>query len=255
MAIYNKLKSLLFDAGLTEAQVLVYISLLKKPAATIWELVKRTGMHKTTVYDAFLKLQQYQMVEKTGEVIRALSLKAFIAELNRSQRKTAKIAYKIKQIAPFLRLPRESIEELETFYTPDQIADAYLTMAQLPYSVNLDFGDYENFITTISTNELGLKFRNYRSKHASNNALCTTFGPNLAAFCTDEARQQFKNNVEVARTIPFTRRWIVFSDTSDYVLFNDVSDSEFPTSVLIKSKPISDIQRLQFNIFSETIRN
>lgn len=255
MALFNKLQTLLFKAGLSEAEVFVYIELLNKPAQLIWELVQRTGFRKSTVYDAFGQLKKLQMVERTKEGIRALSLKALVAELNRSKRQADKTAYQIKQLAPFLRAPRESLEEFETFYTPQQIADAYLTMAQLPYGVNLDFGDYESFITAIADNKLGFTFRAKRAGHASHQAICTTFGSNLAEFCTKEALTSFKNKFDIMQKIDFKNRWIIFSDTNDYVLYNDVTDKEFPTAVLVKSKAIADIERLRFKHFSEMTRN
>lgn len=255
MAFHDKLRKLLSDAGLTEAQIFVYLALLKKPMDSIWTIVKRTGLPKSTVYDAFYALKKFQMVEKNKIGIRALSLKAFIAELKRKQRKTDKTAYKLQQLAPFLHAPNESIEELETFYTPDQIAEAYLFMSRTPYDINLDFGDYENFINAIGGNELGIKFRENRVKHATHRAICTTYGPNLAYFCNREDQMKFKNQFNVRRQINFRNHWIIFSDTSDYVLFNDVSDCEYPVSTLIKSKLVADIQRMNFRNYSELFRN
>lgn len=255
MPFNEKLKKLLFQADLTEAQVFIYLDLLRHPAESIWTLVKRTGFKKSTVYDACKVLQDFQMIEKSGKGIRAISLKTLIAELNRKQRKIDKTAFKLKQLAPFLHAPRESIEELETFYTSDQIAEVYLFMARTPYDVNLDFGDYENFIDVIGGNEMGIKFRNERMKHARHRAICTTYGPNIAYWCDKERQKKFKNQFDIFRKINFRDHWIIFSDTSDYVLFNDATDREYPQSVLIKSKLIADIQRLNFQNYSDKLRN
>lgn len=203
MQIYQKLKKLLFDAGLSEAEVSVYSELLKKPAESIWDLVKRTGFRKSTVYEAFSRLKSLQMVEKTEKGICARSLKALVSELHRTRRKIDRTAYQIKQIAPYLRTPQESVEEFETFYTPEQIADTYLTMAKLPFDINFDFGDFENFITAIGTNELALKFRELRAKHASNHAICTTIGPNLSVFLKKEEVEKYKNTFELPTHIDF----------------------------------------------------
>ncbi len=255
MAIYNKLKKLLFDADLSEAEVLIYIELLKKPAQTIFELVNRTGLKKSTVYNVSAKLKDLKIVEKNKDGLKALSLKSLVSELSTKKRKLSKTAYKLKQIAPFLHEPRESIQEFETFYTPNQIAEVYLFMAEIPYDTNLDFGDFENFINAIGPVDLAFKFRELRSKHASHHALCTTFGPQLAQFCNKEDLQSFKNRFDINKQFDFTNKWIIFSDNSDYVLFNDVSDPEFPCSILIKSKAVADIQRLQFENFSKYIWN
>src|SRR3989338_9063881 len=111
MALYHQLQKLLLDAGLSETQVFVYLELLKKPAATTWDLVTRTGLRKSTVYDAIAMLKDLKMVEKTENGIRALSLKTLVSSLNSTKRKLDKTAFKLKQISPFLHEPRESIEE------------------------------------------------------------------------------------------------------------------------------------------------
>lgn len=253
--ITARLQKLLLDAGLTEAQVLVYLELMQKPAVTIYELVARTALHKSTVYDAFAALNKLKMVEKNPDGIRALSLKALIAELIITRKKADKTAYELKQIAPFLHVPRESVEELQSFYTPQQIADAYLTMAKLPYDVNLDFGDFESFITAIGTNQLAMKFRELRSKHASNHAICTTIGPNISEFLKKEEIEKYKCQFDFPANYKFQDKWIIFSDKSDYVMYNDVSEKEFPTAILIKSKSIADMERSRFRSFSDGLRN
>lgn len=251
MAIYNKLKKLLFDAELSEAEVLLYIELFKDPAQTIWELVNRTGLKKSTVYNAFARLRSLKIVEKNNNGLRALSLKPLIAELSTKKLKFGKTACKLKQLAPFLHSPRESIEEFETFYTPEQIAEVYLFMAEIPYDTNYDFGDFENFINAIGPVDLAFKFRELRSKHATHHALCTTYGPKLSQFCNEKDLSKFNNRFDVNNKFNFQNKWIIFSDTNDYVLFNDVSDPDYPFSTLVKSKVIGDIQRMQFDVFSK----
>lgn len=250
MALYSKLRDLLFDAGLSEAEVVVYLELLKKPAQTIWDLVTRTGFSKSVVYRAFTRLKDLKMVEKNNEGIRALSLKALVADLVKSERRLRKTAYHIKQIAPFLRAPVESIEEFETFYTPDQIADAYLGLSETDYAVSLDFGDFENFAPIVGGFPTVFQFRNNRIKKGANYAIATSFGPYTAHFCTKEAKEKFKNDVNVLK-INFDGKFINFTDKNDYVLFNNFEDLEYPVSVLVKSKTVADMQRTQMKIISQ----
>ncbi|MBI2638703.1 hypothetical protein HYW83_03880 [Candidatus Peregrinibacteria bacterium] len=255
MAFYQKLRDLLFDAGLSEAEVLIYLELLKKPAETIWDLVQRTGFAKSVVYRAFSRLKELKIVEKNAVGIRALSLKALVADLVKSERRLRNTAYRIKQIAPFLRAPQESIEEFETFYTPDQIAETYVDISQLNYGVSLDFGDFENFVTkSVGEIKPTLQFRHNRLKKAINQAICTSYGPYTAHFCTKEAKERFKNHVDILK-VNFDGRFINFFDTNDYVLFHDFRDKECTTAVLIKSKAVADIQRAQFAAFSRQFGN
>ncbi|PIQ77564.1 hypothetical protein COV82_03835 [Candidatus Peregrinibacteria bacterium CG11_big_fil_rev_8_21_14_0_20_46_8] len=251
MALYQKLEKLLNRAGFSEIETLLYISLLKKPAQNVWELVQRLGLKKSSVYNAAQKLESLKMIERNENGIRALSLKGLIGELRRKELKTGKIAYQLKEIAPFLHAPRESIQEFEVMYTPAQITDAYLFMAEQRYDVNFDFGDFENWIDAIGPVELAKKFRTKRAKHAKHHAICTTYGENLAEFCNKSDLEKFKNRFDVIKNMNFKNRWIIFSDASDYVLFNDASEPNYPVSVLVKSKQIAEMQRLQFHNFSK----
>ena len=249
MAIHRKLRNLLLDTGLTEAETLVYLDLLKKPAEAVFDLIKRTGLSKSAVYRAFARLEFLQMVEKTKEGIRALSLKVLVAELLTRERKLRKTAYKLKQLAPFLRAPREAIEEFEAFYTPEQISEAYLFMSEIAYDVNFDFGDFENFLPLVGGIKSGVKFRNQRAKHAINHAICTVPGPNTDFFCTREAIQKYHNYVKYL-PLDYQNNFVIFSDTNDYVLFNNFEDQDYPVSTLVKSRAVADAQRMQFKAFS-----
>ena len=254
MTIYPKLKSLLLDTGLSETESAVYIELLKSPAQTIWELKGRVGSSKSAVYRAFERLRSLNLVEKSQDGICALSLKHLVADLSNESRKLNKTVNKIKEIAPFLRTPGESIDHIDFYYTPDQIAEAYLFMAEQDYNVNLDFGDFENFINSIGGMEHAYNFQNTRMKHATNRALCTTYGPNTEYFCTREAKEKFQNYVDVLDA-NFHGNFIIFSDNSDYVLFNNFEDQENPNSVLVKSRLVADMQRRQFDAFSQQAGN
>lgn len=254
MALYSKLRDLLLAAGLSEAEVVIYLDLFKTPAEAVWDLVRRTGFSKSVIYRAFSRLKELKMVEKKDGGIRALSLKALVADLVKSERRLRKTAYQIKQIAPFLRAPSEAIEEFETFYTPDQISDAYLGLSETDYSVSLDFGDFEHFAPIVGGLPTVFKFRNNRMKKATNYALCTSYGPYTAHFCTKEAKEQFKNDVDVLK-IGFNGKFICFTDKNNYVLFNNFEDLQYPVSVLVKSKTVADMQRAQLTTFSQKFGN
>jgi predicted transcriptional regulator len=252
MGIHTKLRDLLLESGLNEAEAILYIELLKQPAEKAWDLVKRTGLTKSTVYRTISKLESLKIITDNEQGIRALSLKSLVADLKTAERKLKKTICKIQQIAPFLHSQENSIEEFEHLYAPDQIADAYLFMAQQNYQTNLDFGDFEAFVPKVGGMSIAKKFREYRVKHANHTAICTTFGQYTQYFCTKAAEQQFKNNVKLL-DFDFKNKFIIFSDNNDYVLFNNVEDEQYPESILVKSKPIADIQRAQFQNYSQMI--
>lgn len=258
-----KLKDLLLEAGLSEIAVHVYLELLRKPAQTVWELVVRTGLPKTSVYRAVESLRNLRMIAESAQPrlglddnngIRALSLKNFVENLLRSTKKIGKLAHKLAQVAPFLRPGEDTPEEMETLFNKEDIRDAYIKMSQLDYGVNLDFGDFENCVMAFGDLALACRFRDFRTVHAGHKAICTTWGPNTAYFATKESEKKFKNHVEMLN-LDFKNRFIIFSDKSDYVFFGDATDREFPMATIVKSKPVADAQRLIFSNFSRKLGN
>lgn len=252
--LYKKLQELLLQTGLSETDTLVYLELLRKPAASIWELVIRTGINKSSVYRAFSNLKKIKMVERNENGIYALSLKHIVENLFKQERKFGRLAQRIKSVAPFLHAPEEHVIEFETLDNKEDLREAYIKMAQLPYDTNLDFGDFENCLPSFGDLALAFRFRENRVKHARHHALCTTFGPYTSYFSTRQAAARFKNKVEMAN-IDFKNRFIIFSDTNDSVFFIDAADKEAPIGILVKSKPIADIQRLNFANFSQKFGN
>ncbi len=255
MSLPHTISDLLLASGLGEAEVLVYQELLSRPARFAHELVGRTGLSKSSVYRALESLRMQKMIGEDEQGIRAASLKALVAGLDQASRKLAKVAQGLRKVSPFLRVPMETVEEYQHFYGEDQVADAYLSMAERVGNggVNLDFGDFESFLPKVGGHAVGNRFREERAKRATNKALCTTFGPTSAYYCTSQDEQVFRNKVKIL-DIDFKDRFIVFSDTGDFVLFANTCDQDID-AVLVKSRLIADMQRGQFDIFSQKLGN
>lgn len=254
MSLYGKLQKVLFDAGLSEVEVLVYIELLKDPAQNKWEIVNRTKLPKSTVYSAFEKLENLKMVKQNEHGYKALSLQGLVGSLKSKSLKMNKTICKMQALSPYLSAPNESVEEIETLYTLDQIVSAYNFMSTRPYSVNLDFGDFEGFIKTIGGIPMAQTFQRKRVKHAKNIALCTTTGPNTEHFISKSQKEEFKTNINLLK-FNYKGNFTIFSNDDDYVLFNYFNDLDNQISVLIKSRAIANAQRAQFQIFSRKLWN
>lgn len=250
MKIEIQLKNLLLEAGLSEAEVLVYLELLKSPAQNKWELVVRTGLNRNKVYRAFDSLAEKKLVNSSANIVEALSLEFFLSSL---EQKTKKLAKRIKKFSPFLKIPHETIEKFELCETKDKILEDYIMMSQLKYGVCCDFGDLENFVPVLGGMDPVFKFRVNRYKQmAKNFAICTTVGPYTSCMARKQDMENFKSNIELLK-IDFKKKWIIFSDSNDHIMFNDFSDKENPSSVVVKSKLIADTQRLQFKQFAENL--
>jgi predicted transcriptional regulator len=254
MTLYSQVQKVLFDAGLSEVELLVYIELLKEPSKNKWGIVNRTKLPKTTVYRAFEKLEKLKMINKNEFGYKALSLQGLVSQLKSKSLKMNKTICKMQALSPYLSKPNESIEEIETLFTLDQIVDAYLFMSEQNYSTNLDFGDFEGFISTMGGIPMAGTFQKNRAKHAKNIALCTTTGPNTQYFSTKDHEEEFNTNIKVMN-MDYKGHFTIFSNEDDYVLFNYFRDIDNQTSVLVKSKAIAEAERAKFNIFSKKLGN
>jgi Fe2+ or Zn2+ uptake regulation protein len=253
MSVYKQLRPLLVKAGLNDAEIVVYSNLLKEPAANMWEVIQRTGLARSTAYHAMNRLMERKIVKKDKHGLHALTLKKLVESMKKEERKNKKTMLKIKKLAPFLHMNEVIMDDFEMLFSLDDIKEAYMFMAEHSYDVNLDFGDYESFITTLGDPDIGFKFREKRAEHATHHAICTTFGPNLKEFCTKEDLESFRNRFDVMNDLNFKDHWVIFSDNSDYVMFNDASDPDFPSAVLVRSKSIAEVQRMQFKQFSKML--
>lgn len=253
MLIHKELKNLLLQAGLSEEESLIYLELLKNPAQNKWELVLRTGLNRNKVYRAFEVLEKLKMFEKTQHGLKALSPKCLVADLLTSDRKAKKLAYKIRRISPFLRIPNETVEEFSLCYNQEQILETYAQMSEVKYDTCLDFGDLEGYVKVLGGLDPVFKFRVKRfQQSAKNHAICTTLGSYTQCMSRKTDMQKFQSNINHLN-IDFKNKWLIFSDTNDYVMFNDFTDQEFPSSVLLKSKVVADTQRLQFQQFYQNL--
>lgn len=251
--MYKKLKLLLSEAGLAEAEIDVYIELLKKPSQTRWELINRTGLNKNQVYRAFDRLVKFKMIEETNSGIEPLSLDFLLANLESSQIKTYNLVTKLKNFSPFLKIPIEAVNDFQLLDTKEKILDKYMMMSQIKYDTCLDFGDLESFVQVVDGLDNVFKFRANRfNKSAGNKAICTTVGPYTSCMMRKQDLENFKSNIQFL-DLKLNNKWIIFSDNNDYVMFNDCSNESSPSSVLVKSKVIADIQRFQFDQFSQFI--
>jgi sugar-specific transcriptional regulator TrmB len=253
--MHKKLETLLIEAGLSETEAKIYLELLNKPSQNKWELVNRTGFDKNQVYRAFEKLKKLNMIIKGEDGIEPLTLDSLIEELEILQHKTQKLAEKLKNFSPFLKIPTETVSDFQVLTSHNEIMDKFFMMSELGCNICLDFGDLEKFISVVLKNvEEMFEFRKKRhSNNSKNIALCTNDGPYTSCMMRKKDMKKYKSDVHILN-IDFKDKWIIFSDTGDYVMFNYFADENNISSVLVKSKIIADSQRTQFNHFQKILQ-
>ena len=251
----KKLKDLLLEAGLSEMESLIYLELMKEPVENKWTLISKTGLNKSKVYRACSRLKELNMIEKTSFGICASPLDNLLAYRNTTQEEALNISNKIKAFMPFVKVPTESVAGFDIAHNQDQILDLYDMMSNIKYDTCLDFGDLENYVDVLGGLEPVFKFRANRFKqNAKNNAICTTIGPYTSCMARKEDLIRFKSEINNL-PINFEGKWMIFSDTNDYVMFNDFTDVNNPNAVVINSKLVADTQRMFFDQFSKNISN
>ncbi len=253
LLMYQKLKSLLFEAGLNEAESRIYIALLKQPVRTKWDLVSLTGLDRNKVYRACKSLSDLNIINYTESGIEALSLNNLIENLENTQLEAQRLATRIKEFSPFLNLPLDSVKDFEVLDTKEKILEKYILMSEIEYGTCLDFGDLEAFVPVLGGLDPVFKFRQNRyNQNAKNEAVCTSLGPYTSCMMRENDMKNYKSNIDLLN-LNFDGTWIIFSDTNDYVLFNHFIDRENPSSVLIKSKIVANAQRLHFESFRKNL--
>ncbi|MFH1533598.1 MAG: helix-turn-helix domain-containing protein [Nitrospirota bacterium] len=252
--MHKKLERLLLEAGLSEAEVKIYLELLKQPSQSKWELVSRTGLDKNQVYRAFDSLNALRMVKKDENGIEPRSLDSLVGTLELSQKKTQNIVEQMKQFSPFLKIPAEAVEDFQVLDSHDEIMNKFFMMAELNYNICLDFGDLERFIPIVLKDvEQMFKFRMKRYLKSSKNiALCTNNGPFTSCMMRKNDMEKYQSDVHILN-INFKDKWLIFSDTGNQVMFNYFTDKNKISSVLVNSKIVADAQRSQFDHFKNNL--
>lgn len=244
--MHEELRKILIDSGLSEAEAQVYIELMSAGAGSKWDLVVRTGMDKNKVYRAFEQLEQMGLVGKNDFGIEAFSLHVLVDHLKEKRKDIDDLLNKIKGFLPFLKIPTEAVDEFEVTTDKERILNNYMMMSEVKYDTCLDFGDLEGFVPVLGGMDPVFKFRVNRFKQmARNRAICTTVGPFTSCMARSSDMKKFKSNIRQMQ-FDFSNKWIIFSDTNDFVMINDFSNAEAPSSVLIKSPVVADGQRLMF---------
>ena len=245
----SQLKELLLKIGLTEPETLIYLDLLQKPSLNKWSLIQRTGLNKNKVYRACEHLKELNLIEKNSFGIHSKPLDNLLYYINKQKTETENLALELKSFIPFTKIPSESISDINIATKSQDILSSYQMMSELNYDTCLDFGDLENYVDVLGGLEPVFKFRANRFKqNAKNKAICTTIGPYTSCMMRKEDLKRFKSNIKNL-SIEYKGKWIIFSDTNNYVMFNDFSDLQKPTSVVINSKHIADTQRFLFDQF------
>jgi DNA-binding Lrp family transcriptional regulator len=239
-------KNLLLGAGLNEIEIAVYMCVLKNPTQTKWEIVNQTKIDKNKVYRACERLQELHLITKYEKGICAKTLSGLIQILLEKQQKTTNLIKKLSQHNKLISIPTEKVEEIEIATCKNQILEQHEAMAEREYNTCLDFGDFEEFVPVLGGIDHVFRFRKKRfGQNAKNIAICAGKGPFTSCMSREKDMKKYKSTI-LSANIKTKNKWVIFSDTSDYLMINDFSDKENPAAATIKSKHLADTYRKKF---------
>lgn len=168
MDLIRKLKQTLDSSGLTEEEISFYLSVLKKPQSSIFDIAKRSKLPKDQAYKIFDSLEDKKLLtaNKEGKYkkIQAAPINSFVENLYKQGRHFYRSADSLKEIKPFL--PLLSLPDQKgtfTNFTSGELAEQYMDMSYMPWENILAYGNFEMVIPIMGTDP-DQKFVNKRLK-------------------------------------------------------------------------------------------
>lgn len=161
MDIVSKLKLALANSGLQEDEIAFYISVLKKPGGSIYEIAKRSKLPKDRAYKIFHQLKEKKLIKvseadkldpghkptpqiRKHKQIEATSLDNFTESLYSKGRKFYQTADSLKEVKPFLKylnLPEEETS-IKTF-GPEHSGEHWIDLSYTNWETVVAYGNFE----------------------------------------------------------------------------------------------------------------
>ncbi|MBU0962715.1 MAG: hypothetical protein KKD48_02310 [Nanoarchaeota archaeon] len=221
--------NLLKEVGLTEIEIKVYLMLLKEGSSLAGEIVRKTGLHRRSIYDSIERLIEKGLVSyiKTNnrKYFEAVDPSRLLEILKEKEDNLKSI---IPELEDFKKIPKEKKETL--FFRGKQALKSVFDDQLKEGKEILIFGD------TINVNEI-LKYYFFKfDKERVRKKISIRM-------IFDESA---KNNKEL-RKIPLCKMKFIKngskSNMSTYIYSNNIAIvvwSENPHAILIKEKSVSD---------------
>lgn len=164
MDVLRTLRDTLDRAGLSEEEVRLYISALKKPD-TVYGLSRRCGLRKDKGYKIFESLRDRSLLELDGRTVRSRGVYAFLEKLYTEGRKFYKIADRLREVQPFIKYLDERLfpGNIEVF-SSSELAEHFLDLNYLNWNKIMSYGDFDGMFPALSV-ETDLTFIKRRLKN------------------------------------------------------------------------------------------
>lgn len=248
--IIRQLKSLLISAGLTEAEIVFYVQVLKKPRSSIWDIAKRAGLPKDRAYKIFFALQEkgFLSFETIGKskIISPLPLNEFIENMYGRGNKFYRIADSLKSIQPFFKyLNLPDPEGSISFLDSSRLAEDWVDLSYINWENVLVYGDFEMMI-----NHMGVSADNeFMNRRLKRGKKAFPLLANPGAYTLDLAQRDYKEmrNTKIIHDEKLKNYFVCLLPDNDTVAVWMKDKDGLLKGVKIKNYVLTRLQEQTFN--------
>jgi len=250
----QKLRYLLQNSDLTEAQIRVYLQLLKLRRATIPQLRDETKLPNITVYRAIRSLVEQELLKQTSlngkkTYFEPLSLEALAKRMSREQRRLRKLELQLRDLdhlLPYISLDEDiDHEDVLIREGKDAFTEEYLKIPDVLEQEYLHVGNMANMWRVVGFNYESPQERNFIAKRMEKNIYARVLDVH-----SKEAEQVQRNDSREKRTLMLKEQLPImenFQIIGERQVSHFICDEDSPRVIVIKQPELVRAHRSAFD--------
>lgn len=249
MRLRDNIKNLLIKAGLSEDEILFYVTLLGNQGKSIYEVGKKSGLSKNKAYKAFSELYERKVVGYTGngqfKYVFPTSLGPLTNELDRRRRtlgRTSDNLKKIDKLIPYLNA-KESDASIEILEGED-IHQDYFDLLDMEWDTVFAYGDFDMFCEELGFENEKRFIRNRVKKGRKAKGIFNSIGAYTKDVTSRNANELRKSVIIEDETLK--NIWVYMYDKSNLTSIWARDENNNFQGVVIKNKAVSALHKNLF---------
>lgn len=249
MNLYEKIRILLSRAGLSEHEIMFYLTAIKNPYSSIYDLAKKAKLSKNKAYEIFNLLKDLELlsyVPSKGIIIPS-SFNKLIETLEKKSRQLYRVADSLNQlnnVLPFLRNSKTH-NNINVYDSIDEIRENYIDILDLDWENTFAYGSFEMFVKEIDP-EIESKFiKNRVKKGRKGTAILTDNGP-----FTQELIKRDENELRKTAFLKnkkITDKWFhAFPNNNLVIIWSRDPKTGIFSSTAIENREVADFHKALF---------
>ena len=249
MRLRDNIKNLLIKAGLSEDEILFYVTLLSNQGKSIYEVGKKAGISKNKAYKAFSNLHERKVVGYTGsgqfKYVFPTSLEPLTTELDRRRRtlgRTSDNLKKIDKLIPYLNT-KESDASIEILEGED-IHQDYFDLLDMEWDTVFAYGDFDMFCEEVGFENEKKFIRNRVKKGKKAKGIFNSTGAYTKDVTGRDANELRKSIITEDEN--FKNIWVYMYDKSNLTSIWTKDENDNFQGIVIKNKAVSALHKNLF---------